>query len=124
MNLEITPAYSFDWLLPYTLNGLRIIESRLCFFEYDFNIFSISSLLWPYGDIGCNGWSSEIGSLSHLPYTAAVDVVINLETLFFLQASSKFFVPLTLTSKVSDGLLIDSGTLIFAARCITHSHPL
>ena len=71
----------------------------------------------PYGDDGNTGLdSSKIVFVDTSWYTAAVDVAIIFVILFFRHEFNTFKVHCTLVSKVNFGFLIESDTLILAAR--------
>jgi hypothetical protein len=77
----------------------------------------------PYVLVGILGTSSVIGTVSGLPYTAAVE-----ENIGFLMpssriAASKLSEPTVLFCQYNSGLVIDSPAEIFAAKWRTASMP-
>src|SRR5919112_4335093 len=84
---------------------------------YDDTSASPATLLAPYGDNGSNVCSSsDRGSFLGSPYTAAEDPKIKFFIPLLEHASNTLSVPLTFTSIILSGFVIESWTLIFAAR--------
>jgi hypothetical protein len=70
----------------------------------------------PYGLTGAKGASSGIGTLSGIPYTAAVDENTSLVTPVSTIAVSNDKLPPRLLEKYSSGFCVDSPTEMYAAK--------